>query len=118
MAEQKEIDGLQPVKCKVSQKKAYIMLMDMGRLAALKEAVKELEAMQLQHPSVAGLKMAIAVVARRAAEAQMDSSRQVLICAAHNQLPIENHAMALAFEDDGLWIEATGESTATEQAHG
>lgn len=118
MADQQEIDGIDPKKCKVPQKRSYTMVMDMGKHSALKKAMKELEAMQKQHPAVAGLTLAIAIVARNAAEAQMDMSRQVLMLAAQNRLPIERHALGLAFEDDGLWIEATGESTATEQAHG
>lgn len=118
MTDQQEIEGIESMKCKVPPKRSHTMVMDMGKHAALKDAMKELEAMQKQHPGVAGLTLAIAVVARRAAEAQMNMSRQVLIFAAQNRLPIERHALGLAFEDDGLWIEATGESTATEQAHG
>ena len=74
--------------------------------------------MQKQHPSVAGLTLAIAVIARRFAEVRMEVSRQVLTHAANGGLPIERHAIAMLFKDDGLWVEATGESTATEQAHG
>lgn len=118
MTDQQEIEGIEPMKCKVPPKRSYTMVMDMGKHAALKKAMKELEAMQKQHPGVAGLTLAIAVVARHAAEAQMDMSRQVLIFAAQNRLPIERHALGLAFDDDGLWIEATGESTATEQSNG
>ena len=118
MTKQKEIEGIQQMKCWVPHKKACSILMDMGRHSALKAAQKELEVMQQQHPAVAGLTLAIAIVARQGAEAQMDMSRQVLMLAAQNRLPIERHALGLAFEDDGLWIEATGESTATEQAHG
>jgi len=114
MAEQQEIEGIEPMKCKVPPKRACVMVMDMGKHSALKAATKELEAMQRQHPAVAGLTLAIAIVARHAAEAQMDMSRQVLIFAAQNRLPIERHALGLAFEDDGLWIEAAGESTAVE----
>lgn len=106
MADQKEIEGIQPMKCKVPPKRSYTMVMDMGKHSALKQTMKELETMQKQHPGVAGLTLAIAVVARRAAEAQMDSSRQVLIFAAKNRLPIEGHALGLLFDDDGLYIEA------------
>lgn len=110
MTEQQEIEGIQPMKCKVPHKKSFPIISDSGALAGLRAAMQELEQAQKQHPGVAGLTLAIAIVARRAAEAQMDSTRQVLILAAQNRLPIESHAMALLFEDDGMYIKAvTGE---------
>lgn len=114
MTEQTEIDGSRPMRCKVPHKKSYPMVLDMGRNSALKAAAQELESAQKQHPNVAGLTLAIAIVARQAAEAQMDATRQVLMFAAKNQMPIERHALGMAFEDDGLWIEATGEDNSIE----
>ena len=114
MTEQQEIHGIQPMRCKVPHKKSFTMVLDMGRTSALKAASQELEAMQKQHPNVAGLTLAIAVVARQAAEAQMDTTRQVLTFAAKNRMPIEHHALGMAFADDGLWIEAAGEDSSIE----
>ena len=118
MADQQEIDGIRPMKHKVPQKRMVSLVMNTGAQEALRAAEDELKEIQKQHQSVAGLTLAIAVIARRFAEARMDVSRQVLIQAASGNLPIEHHAIAMAFKDDGLWLEATGESTATEQAHG
>lgn len=106
MDEQLEIPGARPMKCKVPHKRAHTLLMTSGATVALHKAQDELEEMRKQHPGVAGLTLAIAVVARHAAEQQMESSRQVLIFAGQAGMPIERHAIALAFEDDGLYLEA------------
>ena len=106
MEKQTEIDGTQPMKCKVPHKKASQIVIESSAHTSLREVMKELEQAQKQHPGVAGLTMAIAIVARRAAEAQTNLSRKVLIIAAQNRMPIENHALRLLFEDDGMYIEA------------
>ena len=107
MDEQLEIPGARPMKCKVPQKRAHKLLLDTGATLALERAQTELEDMRKQHPGVAGLTLAIAVVARHAAERQMESSRQVLMHAAQVGMPIEQHAIALSFDDDGLYLQAT-----------
>ena len=106
MKKQTEIDGTQPMKCKVPHRKASQIVIESSAHASLREVMKELEQAQKQHPGVAGLTMAIAIVARRAAEAQTNLSRKVLLIAAQNRMPIENHALNLLFEDDGMYIEA------------
>ena len=106
MEKQTEIDGPQPMKCKVPHKKASQIVIESSAHTSLREVMKELEQAQKQHPGVAGLTMAIAIVARRAAEAQTNLSRKVLLIAAQNRMPIENHALNLLFEDDGMYIEA------------
>ena len=106
MDEQMEIPGARPLKCLVPAKRAHKILLESGAAAATEAVRRELEAMREQHPGVAGLTLAIAVVGRYAAEKQMVSSREVLIQAANAGMPIEKHAIALAFEDDGLYLEA------------
>ena len=107
MNEQFEIPGARPMKCQVPQKRAHKLLMDTGAHSALWVAQQELESMRKQHPGVAGLTLAIAVVARLCAEKQMESTRQVLVHAAQAGMPIEHYAIALVFGDDGLYLEAT-----------
>jgi len=107
MEEQLEIPGARPMKCKVPQKRANRLLLDTGGHAALAVTQRELEKMREQHPGVAGLTLAIAVVARHSAELQMNSSRKVLIHAAQAGMPIEEHAIALSFEADGLYLQAS-----------
>ena len=106
MQEQTEIPGTRPTICAVPHKRAHKLLIDSGGCHALDEARKELEALQKQHPMTAGLTLAIAVVSRRAAEKQMESSREVLIRAAQAGMQIEGCALALVFSDDGLRIES------------
>lgn len=106
--DQAEIPGISPNTCSVPHKRAHKLLMDTGGHAALVTAQKELEEVRKQHPGIAGLTLAIAVVARHAAEKQMESSRAVLIHAAQAGMPIENHAIALEFADDGLRLVTVG----------
>lgn len=106
MEEQIEIPGARPTSCSVPHKRALKLLVDSGGCHALEEAKKELEALQKQHPGIAGLTLAIAVVSRRGAEKQMLSSRAVLIHAAQAGIQIEGCALALDFTDDGLRIES------------
>ena len=107
MDEQLEIPGARPMKCKVPHKRAHRLLLDTGGHAALAVTQRELEKMREQHPGVAGLTLAIAVVARHSAELQMNSSREVLIHAAQVGMPIEQHAIALSFDEDGLYLKAS-----------
>ncbi|UBB15460.1 hypothetical protein [Comamonas odontotermitis] len=103
---QHEIPETLPTSCGVPHKRAQKVLLDTGGHAALAAAQLELEEIRKQHPGIAGLTLAIAVVARHAAEKQMNSSREVLIQAAHAGLPIENHAIALEFTNEGLRLKA------------
>lgn len=111
MENQTEIPGLKPMSCEVAPTKAHQIIFDTGAYAALATAKDELEKFQNLHPGVAGLTMAIAVVARLAAEKQLESSRLVLISAANAGMPIEHHAIALDFADTGLRLVATGNQT-------
>lgn len=103
---QTEIPETRPTSCSVPHKRASKILLDTGGYEALALAQRELEEMRTQHPGIAGLTLAIAVVSRRAAEKQMESSRTVLVLAAEARMPIENHAIALDFTDDGLQLQA------------
>lgn len=106
MEQQQELPGTRPMRHHVPHKRAHELLLDTGGLTALTAAQKELEKMREQHPGVAGLTLAIAVVARRAAEAQMASARSVLIQAGQAGMPIESHAIGLESADDGLYLKA------------
>ena len=114
MEQQQELPGTRPMRVKVPHSRSHRLLLDTGGHARLAEAQKELEKMREQHPGVAGLTLAIAVVARRAAEAQMSSSREVLIQAGQVGMPIEHHAIALDFADDGLYLQAVADDPATQ----
>lgn len=113
-AQQQDLPGTRPMRIQVPHKRAHDLLLDTGSHTGLSEAQKELEKMREQHPGVAGLTLAIAVVARRAAEAQMSSTRSVLIQAGQAGMPIENHAIGLEFADDGLYLQAVAGDPATQ----
>lgn len=117
-AQQQEIEGTRPLTAKVlPESRAYAIVMDSAQHIALSKLKAELEAMQKQHPNTAGLTIAIAVVARRAAEAQLLVSRAALMYAAKKGLPLEGYGLELDFQQDGLHVLAIpGAQTETRSA--
>lgn len=110
---QQEIEGTQPLSAKVlPSSQAYAIAMDSAQHVALAKLKAELEAVQKQHPNAIGLMIAIAIVSRKAAEAQLLVSRAALTYAAKNGLPFDGHRIELDFQQDGLHILATPETQA------
>lgn len=104
--DQGELPGMPNKKAAIGPSLRIPLAMEMGGQCELHACAKELRDMQKQHPAVAGLTLALAIVDRRIAESQVKATRQILSFAAKNGMPIEDHAIITRIEGDELMLEA------------
>src|ERR1035437_6433047 len=99
---QTELPDMRQMTVIVPAKRRTMLLLDMGAQGELLNLVGELEALQKQHPSVAGITLALAVANKRIAVVHMRTTRTVLTIAAIHGMPIENHGISSSVEGDEI----------------
>jgi len=104
--EQDELPGTQVMKTTVPARRLALLAIDMGRQIGLAGALDQIKELQDQHPKVAGLTLARAILEKDIATAQARVSRVVLTVATTAGMPIENHGIASHIEDGQIVLTA------------
>lgn len=101
MTEQMNIQGVPPVRAKVSEARVGEVSRLLGGLLAAGDLVDELKKAQAEHPKLPGMTLSIAVAEKHLAQLQMRNSRLVLILACSAGLDVERVATSIEVRDDG-----------------
>ena len=103
---QQTLPGYQPMETKIVGPKMIEVLFETGIQIGLKKTLEDLKEAKAQHPAAVGLTMAIALVERDIANAQIKTTRIVLAAAAKAGLPIDGHAITSGMGDDCIVVNA------------
>ncbi|MGF6211815.1 hypothetical protein [Comamonas sp. 4034] len=101
MKEQMNIQGVPPVRAKVSDARVAELSRLLGGMLAAGDLVDELKKAQSEHPALPGMTLSIAVAEKHLAQLQMKNSRLVLILACSAGLEVERVATSIEIRDDG-----------------
>lgn len=108
---QKELPGTRPMSMVLPEARRNKFLTILGQRIALQSLSADLKKLQKQHPAVAGITLALALIDRDDAVLASEVGRIVLTVAAAGGLPLENHAIATEFGAGEITLRAVGDET-------
>ena len=105
-----ELDFPKPKTAVVPSSKRNSMLLEAGGQMHLQDTLDSLEKLQKQHPSVAGLAMAVTVVRLEITKLQLRLQGKVLTIASAAGLPIADHGITSDLSGEEIVLSAVKET--------